>query len=196
MKIIKLIFIFLFIIPSFSGVLIKEKDELKDPGYGIPFIVFSTTLKVENSTKQAIHSSILSILQDGTALMKLTLDNRNNLSLSKDKRILSTINIGPLILTEKIRGALQRFFSESYNWTLLPKSFVSQKIKDNYIWLAELSLYYGSIHHTCFFSNVEKKYPEIPTPAFEFLQLLDQIVLWMEEENSKNQNNQKPKQIL
>jgi hypothetical protein len=180
MKTLGRLLLFALSAPAFAGVLLDREGETFHPGRGVPFIVLSTTLTVEDGARRHIQGYMLSVLPDGTCHLRSTRDRQQDRSVPPDRRNVKIRNFGPKILPENVRAALQRFFSESLNWTLARHSYVSRgEAKTPEIWLAELTLYFGTDHHTCTLSSVEREYPELSEAGYEFLNLLERIAAWM-----------------
>jgi hypothetical protein len=157
-----------------AEILIEEEGKIRNLEQGVPMIVYSTTFSKEQGTAKQIESQVLSVLTDGQVYLIYTLDNQRNRELPPEERKITIRRFGPVILPEKIRAALQRFFLESGNWTLAAKSYVPRNEKG--VWLAELTLQYGTAEHHCCFSSIESKEKPLSTPAGKFLLLLEHIM--------------------
>ncbi|MBN2143722.1 MAG: hypothetical protein JW774_03765 [Candidatus Aureabacteria bacterium] len=157
-----------------AEVLFDEEGKVRNLEQGVPLIIYSTTFSREEGPVKQIISHILSIMTDGQVHLIHTLDNSRNASLSPEEKKITIQRLGPVILPEKIRAALQGFFLESGNWTLSSKSYVPRREKG--VWLAELTLQYGAAEHHCYFSSVDDKNPALSEPAEQFLALLEHIM--------------------
>lgn len=171
-----------------STLIFKGNDGEKSyENYGVPFIVLSATFISNRSKSNYTENYVLSVLNDGSCFLNVTSNNQNNELLPKEKRKLDFNKFGPKILPEKVRAVLQKFFSSSYNLSLIPKAYTQNFLKDkNGAWLAELKLSYEANEHMCYFSSTEKNLPLISIEGEEFLIFLHQIIDWMKQSTYQN----------
>jgi len=150
----------------------------------VPFIMFSSTFTFRNGKKKFIKSEILSVLQDGTAYLSVTMDNQRNLTLPARDRKIIIKSYGPSVLPEELRARLQTFFSDSLNWSLASNSYIDFQDKSkNGIWLADLTLQYGMKESKCYISSVNKAYEPLSKPGYDFIFLLKTISKFVVQEN-------------
>ena len=155
-----------------------EKGDKKMQAGDVPMILLSITRIRE---KTMVQNDILTILADGTSYFKRSYDQRSNSALPENKRNRSVLKFGPHALPEEIRSALQNFFGQGVDWQLCPRQYVPGEGTE--IWLAELTLKYKTWDVNTHLSSTEKALPPLSAEGMNFLNLLNQIRVWILKKN-------------
>lgn len=186
-KIYSILF-FLFCFGLQAELIISSDKGNQTTAKGVPLVVLSSTNRIQEKKGKIGYSNVLSILPQGYATLMQTIDNQSNYNLSKNDRKLKILNMGPLLLDEKTRAAFQRFFSESYHWSLDPKSYVNrQHIENEMVWIGELTLQYDNFRHHSYLSSGEKNLEELSEAGYEFLKLLHHVKQKLVKQHLNNQ---------